>query len=65
MDSTEAQKAGLQKGDMLYYIGDVRITDADTLQRAINSYKVGDKVKISVVRNDEIVELTIEMSEKK
>lgn len=65
VDSTEAQKAGLQKGDMLYYIGDVRITDADTLQRAINSYKVGDKVKISVVRNDEIVELTIEMSEKK
>lgn len=65
VDSAEAQKAGLQKGDMLYYIGDVRITDADTLQRTINSYKVGDKVKISVVRNDEIVELTIEMSEKK
>ncbi|MCI8630881.1 MAG: trypsin-like serine protease [Firmicutes bacterium] len=65
VESTQAQKAGLQKGDMLYYIGDIRITDADELQRAVNSYKVGDKAKVTVVRGDEIVELTVEISEKK
>lgn len=65
VDSTQAQQAGLQKGDMLYYIGDVQITDTETLQQAINSYKVGEKAKVTVVRGSEIIELTVEISEKK
>ena len=65
VDSTQAQQAGLQKGDMLYYIGDVQITDTETLQQAINSYKVGEKAKDTVVRGSEIIELTVEISEKK
>ena len=64
VDSQNAKAAGLEAGDMLYYVGDTKITSAADLTSAINSYKVGDKVKIVVVRDNETKTLTLTMGEK-
>lgn len=64
LDSENAKASGLKEGDMLYYINDTKITDADTLLEAVSKCKIGEKVKLTVVRGDETLELTLKVSEK-
>ena len=45
-----AAKAGLQQGDLVTQVGDRQITDADALVAAIRSYRPGDKVTLTYVR---------------
>jgi len=63
--SDGAKKAGFQEGDMLYYLEDIRIEKPSDLTDGLMKYKVGDKVKVTVVRGNEIVDLTVELSEQK
>jgi len=60
-----AKKGGLEKGDMLYYVGDTKISSSADLSKALQGKKVGEKIKITVVRNDEIIDLEVTLSEKK
>jgi S1-C subfamily serine protease len=55
-----AQKAGLQKGDIVIKLGDSTIVDMMSYMRALSSFNVGDKTKIVVNRNGENVEAEIE-----
>ena len=64
VDGANAQKSGLQSGDMLYYIGETQIKSMADVTTALNGYSVGDKVKITVVRNNEMVDVNLTLSEK-
>ena len=60
---SEAKKAGFEAGDMIYYVDDTKIESSANLTSALNNYKPGDKVKITVIRNNETVELTTTLVE--
>lgn len=55
-----AQKAGLQKGDIVIKLGDSAVVDMMSYMRALSSFKVGDKTKVIVQRNGQEVEADIE-----
>lgn len=59
----KAKKAGLQAGDMLYYIDDTKIDSAATLTSLLGSHKPGDKVKITVIRENKTIELSVTLTE--
>lgn len=46
-----AEKAGLQKGDVITKVGTTEIDDADDLVEAIGKYKPADKVTLTYKRN--------------
>lgn len=55
-----AQKAGLQKGDIVVKLGDSLVTDMMSYMRALSSFDTGDKTKVTVKRGDDQVEAEIE-----
>lgn len=55
-----AQKAGLQKGDIVVKLGDSTVVDMMSYMRALASFKVGDKTKVVVERNGQKVEADIQ-----
>lgn len=59
-----AKAAGLEAGDLVYMIDGEKVTSSDMLVRTIQKHEVGDKVKLTVVRGDEMkdIELTLEES---
>lgn len=50
LDGSSAQKAGLQKGDVITKVDDKEINNPEDLRNAIQAYKPGDKVDISYLR---------------
>ncbi|WP_339661027.1 M28 family peptidase [uncultured Polaribacter sp.] len=54
-----AQKAGLQKGDIVIQLGDSTIVDMMSYMRALSVFKAGDKSKVVVKRGDNEVEKEI------
>ena len=63
VNGEEAKAAGFKAGDMIYYVGDTKIENQAGLTGALNKYKPGDKVKITVIRDNETVELTTKLIE--
>ena len=61
-----ADKAGLQKGDVVTKCDDTDITSADSLIIALRSYEVGDKVTLTIMRgkDEKKVEVTLGSDEK-
>ncbi|WP_299223468.1 M28 family peptidase [uncultured Psychroserpens sp.] len=55
-----AQKAGLQKGDIVIKLGDSIVTDMMSYMRALSSFDNGDKTKVVVKRGENEVEASIE-----
>lgn len=60
--NSNATKAGFQPGDMIYYVEDTRIDSSATLTSELNKHKVGDKLKVIVVRDNKTVELKVTLS---
>ena len=56
-----ANKAGLQKGDILLSINDIEIEDTAHFKYLLYKYEVGDTVKIKYYRNNKIQEATIKL----
>jgi len=56
-----AEKAGLKKGDIITRIGDQEIGDATDVSTAIRTTKPGQKVDITVIRDDKEQKLKAEM----
>ncbi len=46
-----AQKAGLQEGDIVLEVDDKKVSEKNTLSKIIISYKVGDKIRLKVLRD--------------
>lgn len=63
VNSDEAKKAGLEAGDMIYYVDDTKIESQANLTSVLNKHKPGDKVKITVIRDNQTVELTTTLIE--
>lgn len=59
----EAQKAGFKAGDMIYYVGDTKIENQASLVSALNKQKPGDKIKVTVIRDNQTVEITTTLVE--
>lgn len=57
-----ADKAGIKVGDEIAEVEGQSIVDAGHLTIVMGAYAAGDKVNIVVVRNDEEVPLTVELS---
>lgn len=58
-----AKSAGLQEGDLIYMIDGEKVTSSDMLVRTIQKHEVGDKVKLTVVRGDEMKDLEVTLQE--
>ena len=54
-----AQKAGLEKGDVVIQLGDSLVTDMMSYMRALSSFEEGDSTKVVVKRGEEQVEAPI------
>jgi len=63
--SEGAKKAGFEEGDMLYFLEDIRIEKPSDLTDGLMKYKVGDSVKVTVVRGNDIIDLTVVLGEQK
>lgn len=61
--SKKAEKAGLQAGDMIYYFEDTRIEASKDLQSALSKYEPGDKVKLTIIRNNKTIDIEVELVE--
>lgn len=64
VDGDNAKKAGFQKGDMVYAVDDTQITSFNDLSSIVTSHEVGDKLKYTIVRNGQKMEITLELEEK-
>ena len=63
VDAPNAQAAGLMEGDMLHYISDVPINSFADVTAALQKHRVGDIITIVVFRDNEVVTLSVELSE--
>lgn len=55
-----AEKAGLQKGDIVVKLGDSAIVDMMSYMRALSIFQIGDKTKVVVQRNGQEIEAEIQ-----
>ena len=55
-----AQKAGLQKGDVVIQLGDSTVTDMMSYMRALSFFEKGDATKVVIDRNGEKREVEIQ-----
>jgi serine protease Do len=60
---SNAAGAGFKAGDMIAYVGGTKITSGTGLTQALEKYKVGDTVKITVVRNGNSGQLSLKLGE--
>lgn len=58
VQGSAAEVAGIKAGDVIYSVDGTKVVDTDALFSALAEKSVGDKVKISVARGDEV--LTVE-----
>lgn len=58
-----AEKAGLQKGDIIKKFEDTEVKSVNELNRVKNTHSIGDKVKLTISRNNEEKEIEIELGE--
>ena len=61
-ENSPAQKAGLQKGDIILSLNDTEIEDTAHFKYVLYKYEVGDTIKIKYMRNNKIheTELTLD-----
>ena len=64
VDTEVAQKAGFKPGDVVFAVDDRQITSIDDLTTVISAHKVGDKLKYTIVRDGQSMDLTITLQEK-
>jgi serine protease Do len=63
IDGGPASKAGIQPGDVIIQFGEEQIDTFEALQLAVGVRRPGEKVKLIVQREDEKVELQVEVGE--
>ena len=59
--SDKAKKAGLEAGDMIYYFENTRIETFDDLSSAISKHEPGDKVNLTVIRDNRTIDIEVEL----
>jgi Peptidase family M28/PDZ domain/PA domain len=59
-DGKPADKAGLQKGDIVIQIGDVKVYDMRSYMNALGYFKKGDKTSVRINRNGDLLDYKID-----
>lgn len=60
IDDRPAQKAGLQKGDVVVQLGDHQVTDMRSYMTALSKFQKGDATKVTVLRESKTVQAPIQ-----
>jgi len=55
-----AQKAGLQKGDVVKKLDTIQVTDMMSYMKALATFEIGQKTKVTVERDGELLEVEVE-----
>ena len=58
-ENTPATNAGIQKGDVVMKIGDNDISDMMSYMKALAAFKKGDTTKVTVKREEELIEVEV------
>ena len=58
-EDTPATNAGILKGDIVVKMGESEITDMMSYMKALSTYKKGDTTKVTVKRDEELVEVEV------
>ena len=61
VNGENAKKSGLQPGDMIYYINDVKVTDSSVLLAEIQRHEIGEEVTLTIVRENDIKKFKIKL----
>ena len=59
-----AHKAGLRRGDVITALGDTEVTNIPRLKAALAEQEPGDRVTLTVLRNDEVNTLEVTLGER-
>ena len=62
--SEQALAAGFEVGDMIYYVEDYEIDSEAALRSALARYEPGDKVTVTIIRNNRTIEIVTELIER-
>jgi S1-C subfamily serine protease len=54
-----AQKAGMQKGDIVIKMGDYEVTDMMSYMKSLGKFEKGTSAKVTIKRNDELLVLDV------
>lgn len=60
-----AKAAGLRKDDLIVSIGGRKVTDIEDFERIIESKSPGDKLELAVIRDEELLNMTLVLGEAK
>lgn len=58
-----AAKAGLEKGDVITKVGDVQVQNSSDLVRELYKHKVGEKVTLTFIRNEQTKSVEVTLGE--
>ena len=58
-------ETALENGDRIVRIGDYEVQNEETLKSAIQNYKVGDTINVTVVRSGQYTDLSVTLIESK
>jgi aminopeptidase YwaD len=59
-DNRPAKKAGLQTGDVITGLGDIKITSLESYMQALSKFKKGDTAKVDYIRGAQPLSTTVE-----
>ncbi len=54
-----AHNAGLQKGDVVIQMGEIKVVDMMSYMKGLSAFKKGDKVMVKVKRGEEVIETEV------
>ena len=54
-----AEKAGLKEGDIIVAVDETAVDSSSALSAAVSAYRAGDEAKLTIIRSNERMELTI------
>jgi S1-C subfamily serine protease len=59
-----AQNAGIEEGDIITKVGGVAVNSTPELQEQVSKYRPGDKIEVTINRNNNIRNLTVTLRNK-
>lgn len=64
-EQSPAKQAGVQEGDVIIEINNVKVRNVGELQDQVNRYRPGNKIKVKVVRNnsEKVIDVTLKNNE--
>ena len=63
--NSPAWLCGIEEGDLLLSIDDIRITDMDSLKNVLYTHEAGDQVTVTIYRNGNTASATVTLAEDK